>query len=238
MLCLLSISPTPFRQSYSPGCLSPPAAAGTAPSQVHNFCICLFRTSWHFCQPVVLRPLWTVALPSNYGHYLNFVSFPKTTKVCSVSVSPVKNWAVSIPKNTTCTLLPLRPATNPLSPMVQSILQPPVAYLSRLNLSHLATRILWKIMLKALVKQQSLALPLLRVLAISNRKVIWSVEKSSALGKYMTTDPDPFFPSVCLEIVSLRTCFSGTEVKLIAQCSHRYFLDFSDNGCSICLSNY
>lgn len=90
MLCLLSISPTPFRQSYSPGCLSPPAAAGTAPSQVHNFCICLFRTSWHFCQPVVLRPLWTVALPSNYGHYLNFVSFPKTTKVCSVSVSPVK----------------------------------------------------------------------------------------------------------------------------------------------------
>lgn len=70
-----------------------------------------------------------------------------------------------------------------------------------------------------MVKQQSLALSLLKELAISNGKVIWSV-------KYMTADPDHFFPSVCLEMVSIRTCLPGTEVKLTALCSHRYFSIF------------
>lgn len=91
MLSLLSTSSTPFQQSYSPGCLSSPTAAGTAPFQVHNFCICLFWTSWPFCQPIVLRPLWTVALPSNYKHSSNFVPFPKMTR-CALSQCPCHQW--------------------------------------------------------------------------------------------------------------------------------------------------
>lgn len=47
-----------------------------------------------------------------------------------------------------------------------------------------------------MVRQQSLALSVLEDLAISNRKIIWSVEKQFALGKYTTADPDHFFPSL------------------------------------------
>lgn len=50
-----------------------------------------------------------------------------------------------------------------------------------------------------MAKQQSFALSLLKELAISNRKVIWSVEKQFAPRKYTTADPDDFFPFMCLE---------------------------------------
>ena len=77
-------------------------------------------------------------------------------------------------------------------------------------------------------------------LAISNRKVIWLVEKQFALGKSTIAVPDHFLPFMCSETASVRMCFiifPETEVKLTALCSHRSSLIFLKMVAAF-LSNY
>lgn len=54
-----------------------------------QLCICLFWTSWHFCQPIPLcwGPSEQQPCPPMYEHSLNLASSPKMTKVFSVPMS-------------------------------------------------------------------------------------------------------------------------------------------------------